>query len=60
MVLANLKKICKISRRKKPSKTLNDSIGSQLPTKTPLPHQYHLFLLPKLQIATCLKKLNLP
>ena len=27
--------------------------------RNPLPHQHHLFLLPKLQIGTCQKKLNL-
>ena len=55
------KKICKISQRKKSSETLNKPIGSQLlAEETPLPHQHHLFLLPKLQIGTCRKKLNLP
>ena len=37
------------------SKILNEPVGSQLPTETPLPHQHHLFLLPKLQIGTCRK-----
>ena len=51
------KKICKISQRKKSSETLNKPIGSQLlAEETTLPHQHHLFLLPKLQIGTCWKK----
>ena len=53
------KKICKISQRNKSSKILNEPIGSQLSTETPLPHQHHLFYLPKLQTGTCRKKLNL-
>ena len=61
MVFANeISKICKISQRKKSSDTLNQPIGSPLPTQTPLPNQHHLFLLPKLQTGTCRKKLNLP
>ena len=37
---------------------MNEPIWSQLPTETPLPHQHHLFLLPKLQIRTCWKKIK--
>ena len=53
-------RICKISRKKKSSETLKEPIGSKLSTETPLPHQHHLFLLPKSQMGTCWKKSNLP
>ena len=60
MVLANeISKNMQYFSKEKSSDTLNKPIRSQLPTETPLPHQHHLFLMPKLQIGTCWKKINL-
>ena len=42
------------------SKNMQHLLKEEMPTETPHPHhQHYLFLLPKLQIGTCRKKLNL-
>ena len=62
LVLRNIKK-------QQSEKTWNDTkmvLANEIskqhlkPTKTPVPHQHHLFFLLKLQIGTCRKNLNLP
>ena len=58
--LKKSQKICKIFPRKKSLKTLDEIIESQLPREPPLPHKHHPFLVPKLQVRTCRKKLKLP